>query len=272
MTPKQQEIVKALGLSGAKARGLKVEDLFDSEGLYLGPPEAGALCQDYYDWLRSRMPKGSRPDPGEKFFARVPRLKLNDNCLSVAEMKKLLRVIRENKGRSGAVRDYYLILLGYRMALRVSELESLSVGDMVTDELLEVKRKAEIRGKGQVLRKVVLYDEGPQGTRKQVKAFLRWKKRSGESLELEAPLFVSRKGNRLSVRQIQQIVADWVERAGVERITAHGLRHTGLTHLCTGPKGVLVANEIAGHKNLATTQRYLHVQPEDYAVAMGGMV
>ena len=44
-----------------------------------------------------------------------------------------------------------------------------------------------------------------------------WKKRKGESLAVDAPVFISRLGQRLLARQLRHAFALWQERAGFAR-------------------------------------------------------
>jgi integrase len=47
------------------------------------------------------------------------------------------------------------------------------------------------------------------------------------------------------------------ERAGVERITTHGFRHSRLTELASSTHDTAAIQFIAGHKHMATTDRYV---------------
>lgn len=268
MTPKQREIIKALGLTETEARNLRVHDLFD-QARYIGPPAAREIVEKYINWRRIQLKKGKHIDPNTYFFVRRSRLRLEDNYLAKAELKKLFRIMKEQSGRQNAYRDRFLILLMYRTALRVNEVHKLNVADLVVDEYLDVHNKLLIKGKGGRLRTIPLLKE----TRDEIRKFLKWKIKRGESVDLDAPLFISCFHKRLSIRQMQQTVSNWIRRAGINKITAHGLRHTSLTHLChNSSKGILVAQRIAGHSQLSTTQRYLHLSPDDYSSALEGLL
>jgi site-specific recombinase XerD len=62
----------------------------------------------------------------------------------------------------------------------------------------------------------------------------------------------------------QKIVQDHVERAarlaGV-RAGVHRLRHTFCSHLAMKGASARAIQEAAGHQDLSTTQRYMHVSP-----------
>ena len=62
----------------------------------------------------------------------------------------------------------------------------------------------------------------------------------------------------------QKIVQDHVERAarvaGV-KLGVHRLRHTFCSHLAMRGASARAIQEVAGHQDLSTTQRYMHVSP-----------
>jgi integrase/recombinase XerC len=59
-----------------------------------------------------------------------------------------------------------------------------------------------------------------------------WKRGEGEGLDPAAPLFMSRRGRRISTRTLRYLFAVWQQRAGLDRpFNFHALRHTALTNL-----------------------------------------
>lgn len=268
-------LVAALGLDPKAARELLVRELVEPDGAggyrYIGPAEkvAARPALAIVRWRLRRMKAGSALDPESAFFVRAPRQTVESNYLTIPDTKRLFRTLREQSGRAFAGRDVVLIRLAYQTGLRVAELAALNVGSVVEDERLEVRRDLLVLGKGKKFRKIGLR----QDLRVELARWLKAKKKQKESIELSAPLFISRKDNRLSVRQIETLVTAWAARAGVNRITAHGLRHTCLTHMVQGsPMGLLAAKRHAGHSNIATTEKYLHLSADDYGEALEGLV
>ena len=51
------------------------------------------------------------------------------------------------------------------------------------------------------------------------------------------------------------------ERAGIENLRFHDLRHTAATHMIEGGASIVAVSKILGHSSLATTMRYAH--PDD---------
>ena len=77
------------------------------------------------------------------------------------------------------------------------------------------------------------------------------------------------------------ISIDWLEhvaskqyplikgRAGIPRATPHALKHTSITEAVHVPgSNVYDISRVAGHKNLKTTQRYIHTADERAHEAM----
>ena len=78
----------------------------------------------------------------------------------------------------------------------------------------------------------------------------------------ENALFLSRLGNRISVKTVQYLVKKHLAEAGLGNrgFSTHKLRHTAATLMYqTGEVDIRVLKEILGHEQLNTTQIYTHV-------------
>jgi site-specific recombinase XerD len=68
-------------------------------------------------------------------------------------------------------------------------------------------------------------------------------------------------GTPLTQRLVQGLVARAARRAGLTSVGVHVLRHTFCSHLAMKGAGARAIQELAGHRDLATTQRYMHISP-----------
>ncbi len=184
----------------------------------------------------------------------------------VEEQKALLRTLRNRKDK---IRDYVIFSLALDLALREFEIAALNVGD-ISDTSGNIFNVINLRvfkrgAKRPVSQSMLI----PPDLRKILTQYLRWKKRKGESLAPDGPLFMSRKGNRLSKRQIRTLSRQWQERAGIRNpYTFHQLRHTSITDTYEDQNDIVQAKQHARHANISTTQIYTHARIENYARAV----
>lgn len=73
----------------------------------------------------------------------------------------------------------------------------------------------------------------------------------------EGYLFINQHGGRITYRPFLCAFSRYCKAAGVPDLTPHGLRHYALTNLAK--TDLLMAQAQAGHENIATTNRYLHM-------------
>ena len=177
--------------------------------------------------------------------------------LSVDEMTKLLEVpdTSEPLGR----RDRAILELFYASGLRLSELVGLDLEDVNLSA-----RMVRVMGKG-AKERLVPFNESAK------KAIAAWLKdrallvkshtpNSKSRIPTSEPLFVNFRGSRLTGRSVQRLVARSVTACSTRfGISPHALRHSFATHLLERGADLRAIQELLGHVQLSTTQRYTHV-------------
>jgi integrase/recombinase XerC len=144
-------------------------------------------------------------------------------------------------------RDRSLIELLYSSGLRRTEISTLNVGDV---EFLS--GTVRVFGKGSKERVV------PVGTLAldRLREYLRSR---GAPPDGE-PLFMNRRGGRISPDGVMFVVRRWVKRTSLlKNVTPHIFRHSFATHLLNRGCNIREVQEMLGHANLNTTQIYTHV-------------
>ena len=193
-------------------------------------------------------------------IAKPPR------TLTDLEQRLLLKVTGEHRD---GFRDHVIISVALGTGLREHEILALDLGDVFDDEGC-AKRRVTLRvfkrsADDSAVQEVVL----PDLVRAKLEKLRAWKKREGESLAPDAPLFVSRLGKRLSSRQLRENFGVWQERAGFERhLSFHSLRHTACSTLYRRTKDIRITQRFARHKSILTTSIYAHPSDEDLVRAV----
>ena len=173
---------------------------------------------------------------------KMPKLeKKLPTVLSKDEIRKLLEAAENPKHR-------LLIEMLYSSGLRVSECVNLKMEDLDLQEGFGTVRG----GKGAKDRNIILSRTMIRSLQEYIKL---------KSIE-NGPIFHTN-GKILSTRQAQKIVTDTAKKAGLrKRVFCHALRSSFATHLLDGGTDIRVIQELLGHANLATTQRYTKVSTE----------
>lgn len=208
--------------------------------------------------------------------------------LSPAEQAKILKVTGQ---RRDAFRDHMLISLALGTGLRENEIRSLDVRDVATGPK-EIKTRIQLRtfarkGKKKLDRPAEAAEAKrqrvfvPKRVRAKLVVFLAWKKKNGEPVGPDAPLFVGRwsprapdiRNARLALRTIRWIWRTWQQRAGFETLFSfHELRHTSFSNLYEQTKDLDLVRRQARHASINTSQIYVHLSDGEMSKAIDKLI
>jgi integrase/recombinase XerC len=158
-------------------------------------------------------------------------------------------------------RDRAILELFYASGLRLSELVGLDLDDVNLRA-----RMVRVMGKGGKERLVPFNGTTEQSIRAWLidRAVFRHSRapsvHNGKPRVQTEPLFVNFRGARLTGRSVQRLVARYVAACSTRfGISPHALRHSFATHLLERGADLRAIQELLGHVQLSTTQRYTHV-------------
>jgi site-specific recombinase XerD len=78
------------------------------------------------------------------------------------------------------------------------------------------------------------------------------------------PFFRSREGGALSRNAVYERVRSHARRANIpHRVSPHQLRHTFATHLVQEGVGLVTLRDLLGHRQITSTQIYIHLTAQD---------
>ncbi|MFQ5997269.1 MAG: site-specific tyrosine recombinase XerD [Dehalococcoidales bacterium] len=153
-----------------------------------------------------------------------------------------------------AKRDKAMLELLYASGMRISELVSLNLGDVNTEE-------GHVRcfGKGHKERLVPIYQQAARS----VKEYIEETRPKLAHKKEEVALFLNPRGERLTRQGFWQKLKEYAKSAGLDtQISPHTLRHSFATHMLSGGADLRAVQELLGHANISTTQVYTHLTTE----------
>ena len=177
------------------------------------------------------------------------RTKTLPRALSPAETERLIEAAIGGTPRS--LRDRALVELLYGAGLRVSEAVGLDKASVSIDD-----RIVRVLGKGDKERLVPLGRPAAEAVRRYLALG-----RPHLDRRHRPELFLNARGGPLTRAGAFLVLRRLAERAGLEpgRVHPHLLRHSFATHLLEGGADLRSVQEMLGHADLGTTERYTHV-------------
>ncbi len=186
----------------------------------------------FYDVLKMREGYRNRPD-----------------SLTSKQLKTLFGSI-DRKTCIG-IRDYAVYALMYLTGLRVGEVYALNI-----DSIDLKNRILRVIGKGNKVRDLHITEE----LFHVISEYLAVRPCFHNTSKTKA-LFVSKKGNRLSIRTMEDNFKKLVSKSGLKvrfKVTCHSLRHTFASHLNDKEVDMLVIQSLMGHASSRSTEPYIH--------------
>jgi len=187
----------------------------------------------------------------------------------VLDAKEQADLLRVTGLRKDGFRDHVIFSIALGTGLRSTRSWRLNVGQVFTPAG-RARRRLVLQVFKRSNRDVSMQEVlTPDTLRAKLEKLLAWKRSEGQPVEANAPLFLSRNGDRLSPRQLRELFAKWQREAGFDRrFSFHALRHTACTNLYRGTRDIRVTQRFARHKSVTSTAIYTHPTDEDMARAV----
>ena len=181
----------------------------------------------------------------------TPKIGINlPVTLTIQEIDNIISSIKLTS-KTG-VRNIAIVELLYSCGLRVSELINLKISDLFFKESL-----IKVTGKGNKERFVPISTQAQlyiNNYIKDIRCFKKIKK------NFEDTLFLNERGSSLSRVMIFIILKELRISSNIKKkIGPHTFRHSFATHLIENGADLITIQNMLGHENITTTERYLHV-------------
>ena len=165
------------------------------------------------------------------------------------EPKELLAILKAARERS--IRDWCLLLLGYRHAMRAQELSNLRLSDIdLKTRTIRVRR---VKGSMETVQPLEKQKGRP--LLDEPKALRLWLEERQDDSDY---VFTSQKGGSLTTNAIWRLFQTVAEDAGIKGRSVHSLKHSRISHLLQGGAPLGQVRQSAGHRALSSTLRYVH--------------
>jgi integrase/recombinase XerC len=209
--------------------------------------------RSFFRFLKSRKYITHNPATGIPLPRKQRKL---PGFLTVKEVKQLLDDMAAD-GDLKTLRNLAMAELMYGTGMRVGELVTLDLKDVDISEM-EVR----LTGKGGKERIVPMTRPAVD----RIEAYLlqrRIELNDAAHTGGDGPLFVNVRGTRITTRSVHRIMKGMGCDAGLsKRVHPHELRHSFATHLLDSGADLRAIQELLGHANLTTTQKYTHISLE----------
>lgn len=231
-----------------------IQSLADRGNLAVSRGRKLATLKSFFKYLTSQGTVKTDPTATIK----MPKVQQKEpSYLTDQEYKRLLRTVQKNATKYFKSRDTAIVTMFLGMGLRLSELVELNIGNINFDDgTIKVTRK------GNQERILPANDE--------IMITLNRYLKTREEVTAQQPLFLSKRNQRIDTGSVWHLTKKYLRQAQIEKdkLSPHTLRHTFASTLLKQGENILVIKELLSHKNLRTTEKYLHLNGEDLKTAV----
>ena len=177
------------------------------------------------------------------------------NYMSIEEVRFLFSL--PDQKDNGQLRELAVMVMLYETGARVQELIDLTPASLRFSDITV----AELHGKGNKTRLVPINADAAGIIRKYI--------HRSKRMDINEPLFVNRKGEKLTRAGVQYIIDKYVSIARKERtdmfrgkISNHCFRHSRAMHLLESGVNLIYIRDLLGHTSVVTTEIYAKTNPK----------
>jgi len=172
--------------------------------------------------------------------------------LNERELQRLLDYVATTKN---AQRNRTMILLTHLAGMRIGEVAAVRVCDVLASDgtVRDEIHLSASQTKGNKSRTVLLNER--------MRAELALYMQTLRVRDSKQALFASQRSSAFTANTLTQVVNGIYRNAGLDGCSSHSGRRGFLTNLAEKGVSVRVMMALAGHRNMATTQRYIDLRP-----------
>jgi integrase/recombinase XerC len=183
--------------------------------------------------------------------------------LTKEEQDRFISYVQLEPNEFKRLRNLAIIDLMLYSGLRVNEVSSLEINDIITkDKDVQVIIR---EGKGNKFATVILVQKHAKNLRK----WLKYRKNLEKDIHKESTrLFVSERSPFLSERGIQKMLTKYARLANMENVTPHRFRHSFCKNLANAGTPIEIIRRLARHESIQTTAIYVESSQEEQIEAL----
>ena len=172
--------------------------------------------------------------------------------LNERELQRLLDFVKTTKS---ATRNRAILLLTHLAGMRIGEVAAVRVCDVLASDgtVREEINLSAAQTKGNKSRSVLLNER----MQAELAAYIR----TVRVRDPKQALFATQRSAAFTANSLTQVVNGIYKHAGLDGCSSHSGRRGFLTNLAEKGVSVRVMMALAGHANMATTQRYIDLRP-----------